>query len=378
MPFRVGSVTPRDISCSTVQKTRCSWVSVIAVASVLAACGGGGGDNSAATTEPGLCTFTDAGNGTSIQGAAGSQLVDSRGMAYDIGTDCTLVFAECQVNMTGGQVTGQPLEAFTGPDDQPMIFSEECDPIPDPAFSPLSAELIAACASVEGTFTNAVSDTEWTCAEVPLGDTSDRYGEVEAVLAPFCPEDGRFTSGLESDEPPVIAGWSCMPPAVLIEGDLTSVCESSLGGTLEELAPNDWSCVDAPLDEQLEQFDSMYSSLLQFCDETGEYTAEMGTSELPYDASFRCTPLTATESTESAGAADPDTIAGACAALGGTLEYVADDNWTCDYVPLGETTDLYAPIDEALAQFCAAPAVLSSGMRTGEAPFAAGWSCNPA
>jgi hypothetical protein len=349
-------------------------MSVVAVASIVVACGGGGSD-SAATTVPALCNFTDAGNGNPLEGTAGSQLTDSRGMAYDIGADCTLVFAECQVNMADGQVTGQPLEPFTGPDDEPMIFSEECDPIPDPAFSPLSAELIAACASVDGTFTLAVSDTEWSCGEVPLGDNTDRYGEVEAVLAPFCPEDGRFTSGLSSDVPPVIAGWACMPPAVIIEGDLASVCVSSLGGTLEELAPNDWSCVEAPLDEKLEQFDTMYSSLAQFCDETGEFTAEMGTSELPYTAGFRCTPLAADGSTEPTGT---DTIAGACAALGGTLEYVADDDWTCDYVPLGETTDLYAAIEEALAPFCAAPAGLSSGMRTGEAPFAAGWSCNPA
>lgn len=356
-----------------VQKTLISWVAAAAVASVLAACSDGGGDSSA-TTVPAQCSFTDEGSGLPIEGTAGSRLTDSRGMSYNIGADCTLEFAECSVNMANGAVAGQPQSTFTGPNGAPMIFSETCEPIPDPAFSPLSPELIAACDSVEGVFTLAVSDDEWSCGEVPLGDTTDGSDAVNAVLAPFCVEPAVFTSGMMSSVAPWIAGWSCSPPPNIVEGDVVVVCDT-IGGTLTQTGEEDWTCDDVPLSESTEEFGDYHASLLQLC-VTGEFTAEIRNSELPYSAMYACSTTDAGSGSEPS-ADGADAVTAACDSVGGTLDLIDVGNWTCTNVNLGDTTDDYAVIDGVLAPYCATPSEFTSGLLSAAAPWLAGWSCRP-
>jgi hypothetical protein len=357
-----------------MQQRWCSLLSVLAIATVAAACGGGDSD-SAATTAPAVCSYNDAGNGNPIEGEAGGTLTDSRGMSYTIGSDCTLEFAGCEVTLSDGQVyTGQPQETFTGPDGAAMMFSASCAPVPDASQSPLSAEVVAACDSVGGTITIAVSDSEWGCGEIDLGDNTDSLGDVEAALAPYCVEPDELTSGISTSEAPFIAGWACSPPADIVEGDTVDAVCATLAGTLQQTGPEDWTCNDVPLGETTDTFGDFYDSLFQFC-VTDEFNSTIFNAEQPYTANYSCTSAPTDGTEESATSPTLETL---CTDLGGTIEVRGQNDWTCGDVPLGDTTDAYAAIDAELSRYCEPPAAFTSGMLTAAAPWLAGWSCTPA
>lgn len=187
--------------------------------------------------------------------------------------------------------------------------------------------------------------------------------------------DGTFA---DSDGSAKAFGDDCMvgidPMSLPLDAGLIEAC-MFVDGTFT--APDDtfttdlrddwWSCRDVRLGDPIDAYQEVSDQLQPFCVPPAEYTSGMLSTEEPWLAGYTCTPAGTSTSIEVA-----------CTALEGTLTANnGPDDWTCTEVPIGETTDSFAEFDTFLADYCAAPASLTSGFLTTEAPWIVGWSCTP-
>jgi hypothetical protein len=309
---------------ATVSRTWSSLLAVLLIAAVAVGCSGGsdedgasdatdttesvreddgveGSDDTAASgdvagsandADPEMCSYEDAGNGAAIEAEVGGVLVDSRGSAYAVAEDCSLTFLECRyTTATGEVVAGAPLTTVTVTDGTSIAFGEDCSVATDPAAGAVSPKLIEACASIEGRLVDAISDGQWSCTEVPLGDTTDSYPQITELLEPFCASSSDFTSGVLSTEAPWIAGWSCSDPSAAPAGpadDIAAACASVAGTLTEGPGADDWSCRDVPLGATTDAYASVETLLAPFCAAPGELTSGLLSAAAPWLAGWSC------------------------------------------------------------------------------------------
>lgn len=353
-----------------------------AAVAVLAGCSDGGkgavSSTSPDTTTPAQCSYSDAGDGSPLEGAAGSRLTDSLGASYDIGADCALVFVECQFTAADGQViAGQPGTAFEDSDGAAKSFADNCATGIDPASLPLDAGLIETCESLDGTFTAPdgtvtadLRDDWWTCTDVQLADTGEAYEGVTQQLQPFCVAPAEFTSGILTTEAPWTAGWSCTPA-----GTSTSieVACTALEGTLTvNNGPDDWTCTDVLIGDDTDQFADFDEFMAGYCTAPASLTSRFLTTEAPWMVGWSCTPGEALPPITGEGGVD---LATTCTSVGGTLLQESEFAWSCQDIPLGDTPEAAAEVQLILAPFCPEPNQSLAGLTADAAPWLAAVSC---
>ncbi len=164
------------------------------------------------------------------------------------------------------------------------------------------------------------------------------------------------------------------PASLPLAAGLIEAC-MSLDGTFTapdgtattDLRDDWWSCRDVQLGDPIDAYADVTEQLQPFCVTPAEFTSGMLSNAEPWYAGWTCSPAGSSTSIEAA-----------CDGLGGALEVNnGPDDWTCTNVLIGDNTDQFVDFDEFMAGYCTAPAALTSGFLTTEAPWLVGWSCTP-